>query len=696
MDPRERLEALRAKHKPEQVVEDDYAKLARLRAKYKPEEQPSFADQAAEAAWSGVLKPVGSLINAADTYVGAPMRAGLQATIDERNREMAAGRVSPVFSLEPIQAAYNQFGEDPAKAPSWDKLAEQYGFSAEKDKDFLTLNKPFYSQNAKFVPTKISNAEIAGAVMGTAVDPFNWKISKPLAGMLTKAAAEGGSVLKRRVIKPLARTAAHVGMSVKPADFDYYVANQPRLKGQYTQGTGPIVRDIISDTQGVKSNAAISAQAVDTATEGLATKADDLKNRMSPKNLIDDSHVEPWQEMLEEDKKWQGAQSDKADEILASYPITAPKKTLLKRLDDLIKEYPPITQGNQATQNSLQFIRDGLDQHYSAYLNGPQFRKWMRTVRKEIQFKRGAGEYTGDLDQALQSVTEFVSDSLKDTAPKYGEIMTGMSTRAKASDKMAEQFGDQTKGMRFLRKTQDTDPGVRNIANKDLSEYAEVTEEPRFKQTLENYEALRKKRENLDQIGYEQAFPAEQNQIKELGGRALTDQYRANELGDFNEKSTHRIVKDTGMFHGGNPQNQKAVESLNKNFPEENYPQRIRDEGVLHGFSVERPMGSRATLMGTVLGGWIGGQLGMTAGALGGATVDKMGGTIARGMIDTAMGTERLAKSIATKFANPSPKIMPYLKVFDKAAEAGTKGVLLYHHLLWNNDPEYRKAFEEP
>lgn len=86
----------------------------------------------------------------------------------------------------------------------------------------------------------------------------------------------------------------------------------------------------------------------------------------------------------------------------------------------------------------------------------------------------------------------------------------------------------------------------------------------------------------------------------------------------------------------------------------------------------------------------------MTAGALGGAAVDKMGGTIARGMIDTAMGSERLAKSIATKFANPSPKIMPYLKVFDKAAEAGTKGVLLYHHLLWNNDPEYRKAFEEP
>lgn len=125
MDQRERLEALRAKHKPEEVVEDDYAKLARLRAKYKPDEQASFADQAAETAWSGLLKPLGSLPNAADTYVGAPIRAGLQATIDERNREMGAGRVSPVFSPEPIEAAYKQFGEDPAKAPSWDKLGEQ-------------------------------------------------------------------------------------------------------------------------------------------------------------------------------------------------------------------------------------------------------------------------------------------------------------------------------------------------------------------------------------------------------------------------------------------------------------------------------------------------------------------------------------------------------------------------------------------
>jgi hypothetical protein len=151
------------------------------------------------------------------------------------------------------------------------------------------------------------------------------------------------------------------------------------------------------------------------------------------------------------------------------------------------------------------------------------------------------------------------------------------------------------------------------------------------------------------------------------------------------------------MFHGGNPQNQKAIESLDKNFPGENYPQRVRDEGVLHAFSVERPMGARATLLGTALGSWIGGELGGTvAGAIGGATVDKMGGVIARSMIDTSMNTERLAKSIARKLANPSPKIVPYLKVFDKAAEAGTKGVLLYHHLLWNNDPEYRKAFEEP
>jgi len=691
MSDRAELERLRAKYKDPY---EDRAELERLRAKYSKPQQESFQEVGPARAWTALAEPLVKLSNAVDPYVGAPIRAGLQETINERNESMREGLVSPVVSPRPIEAAYKQFGEDPSKAPSWESLASQYGLSQERDIPFPTVKKPF-SPNARFEQTNVSSADIGGGVMGAAMDPTGWVPGKKIASLLGKAAAEGGSLVKSGVIKPGARLGMHVGMSVKPQDFDYYVANQPRLKGQTTQGTGPIVRDIISDTQGVKGQAALSEQAVDSATAGLQSKADDLKQQMRPDYMIDAEHVEPWQESLELDKKWQAMKSAEADEILGSLPITAPKKTIIKKLDELIKEYPAITQGNQATQNSLTFIRNGLDQNYSDYLNGPQLRDWMRTVRKEIEFKRGAGEYTGDLDKALQSVTEFVSDSLKDTAPEYRKVMNQMSQRSRANEDIRGNFADEAKGMRYLRKTQDKDPGTRALVQRDLAKYAETTEQPEMLDVLKNYEDLRKRREMLDKEGYMQAFPNEQQEIADLGGKALTDQYRAQELRDFTDKGTHRIVKDTGMFHGGNPQNQQAMASLQKNFPEENYPQRVRDEGVLHAFSVERPMGARATLLGSALGGWLGGELGIPAGAVAGATMDKMGGTIARSAIDTGFAAQNLSKAIATKLANPSPKIMPYLKVFDKAAEHGTKGILFYHQLLYNNDPEYRKAFNE-
>lgn len=642
-----------------------------------------------------VLKPLGDVLTTVDSYTFAPLRSAGQAFQESK----PMGEVLSAFT--------SRFGEDPSKSPTLANLYEKAGISKEKSIPFVGIENPF-GRGARFKQENISPSEALATVTGFAVDPMNKIPGSNVvrrAGQAIGATAELGAM----AAKPIGRWAAHSLTSVNPKDYNYYLKHHGRLKGKVSEGTDALRHEILGDVGTLEKQSVITGDRLNQAQAELSNAAANLKRKMSVNEAIGPEDVDAWHAALENDKMIQGELSAQADKVLESVPITAPKEQLAAILDAEINKFPPITPGNASARNTLQFIRDGVLQNYSDYLNGPQLRDWMQKVRKEINFARSKGEYVEDLDEALQNITRQVSNGLKDVAPDYKKIMDQMSERIRASNKIVDDFSgdDASKGLRFLRQTQSKDAGFRDLAEGKLSQYAETNRYKELQDILNQYRSLRGDRENLERIGYEQAPPLQslRTNVADLEMQNAEALRQLDDVRAFSETGTENVIKSAGMPHEGKGFYKDQLEALDRNFPDKNYPQRIRDEGVLGGFEKERPQGARATLGMGALGSFIGQQVagppgaifGGAVGAQQGMAIDKMGGRFARKAIDMGVGMKSVADTIASKMALPSPAMKPYIGLLNKAAQRGTQGLVLYHHLLWNNDPEYRKAFaEEP
>lgn len=695
MTEQEELENLRKQQGPLSEREE----LEMLRKQQGPigsgASQEQLREELGARAMGKVLEPVANVLSTVDSYTGAPARSAGKAFQEGK----PFGEVLSAFT--------SQFGEDPGKSPTLANLYEKAGISKEKSIPFATVENPF-GRSARFKQQNISPSEALATATGFAIDPMN-RVPGPnmvrQAGQVLGATGE----IATNMARPVGRVAAHSLASVHPNDFNYYLKHHGRLKGKVSQGTDALRHEILGDVGKIEQQSAISAERLNQAQADLKNAAANLKQKMSVNEVIGPEDVDAWQSALENDKRIQGELSAQADAVLESVPITAPKETLLSILDREIVKFPPITPGNASARNTLQFIRDGAEKSYTDYLNGPQLRDWMRTVRKEINYARGKGEYVEDLDEALQSITREVSESLKGVAPEYKKIMSQMSERIKATNAITKDFSgdDQAKGLRALRQTQSKDTGFRDLTESKLRNYATNNRYPELQQILDQYQDLRKTRENFEEIGYEQAPPFQglRNNISDLELQANEATRQLDDVRAFSETGTEGVIKSAGMPHEGKGFYKDQLQSLDRNFPEKNYPERIRDEGVLGGFEKERPQGARATLglggLGTFVGQQLAGPpgalLGGMLGAQQGMAMDKMGGKIARKAIDMSVGASNSVERLAGMLANPSPAMKPYVGVLNKAAQRGTQGLILYHHLLWNNDPEYRKAFaEEP
>lgn len=104
-----------------------------------------------------IMGGVGAISNKIDSYTGAPIRAGVSTAL-------AGGDLTG--SLE---AAKNQFGEDPSTAPTGKDIAEQVGVPGNPEiNTHLNLN-PFTGETLKVTPSGV-----VGAVADTALDPTTY------------------------------------------------------------------------------------------------------------------------------------------------------------------------------------------------------------------------------------------------------------------------------------------------------------------------------------------------------------------------------------------------------------------------------------------------------------------------------------------------------------------------------------------
>lgn len=644
-------------------------------------------------AYSQLLSPVAKAIDTVDSYIGAPLRAGGKA--------FQQGGDFPTV----VKAVGNQFGEDTTKAPTTADLYARAGVPNENNINWPTVKNPF-SPTARFQNEPTSVAKLLGGATGAILDPLNYIPGEKIAAYLKKGVKKAGPSAARKL--------AHTFTSVRPEDFDYYVQNHARLKDLKSQGTEGMRHQILGDVKAIDDDLLKTDDAILAEKTKLKNQADEYKKSLDPKNLVEPDDVDSFHAALENDKVVQGQLSSQADAELGKVPITAPKEGILEFIDEELAKYPGRTPAEMSDKNTLQFIRDALQNGYTDYLDGGQLRDWMQVVRKQATFSRNKGEYTDSLDRSLQAITKKVSNSLKKTVPKYKELMDEMSGRIKATEQVQPEFTgqDQSKGLMTLIKTQSKDPGQREIVMRKLKEYAANNKYPELGEYANKLEHARKMREELELQGYDAPFDRTKQNIADLEQQRAATAEAADSIRAFTPTGTENIINNLGMYHGGKDFAEDQLKALEKLYPERNYRQRFRDEGVLGSFEKERPNGSRAVRLFGGVGGTMGGAIGLATtgdpmiaaagagvgsgvgGAIG-AGVDKFGGQLTRAGIDQGLGLIDSYRTIANKINNPSPAMAPYVNTLKQAMTLGPKGLLVSHHLLYNNDPEYRKAFSE-
>lgn len=122
-----------------------------------------------------ILKPIAAVGNFVDKYTGAPARAALGALQDGKN---------------PLGAAWDQFGEDPSKAPSGKDIAAKAGLSTDQFKTPL--------KGLDGTSITVSPAGVAGLAIDVAADPTNLipggALAKGAAKLGVKGAVKGAEL----------------------------------------------------------------------------------------------------------------------------------------------------------------------------------------------------------------------------------------------------------------------------------------------------------------------------------------------------------------------------------------------------------------------------------------------------------------------------------------------------------------------
>lgn len=138
------------------------------------------------------LEGFGKVARAVDSVTGAPLRAA--GASYQRGDDMG----------DVVKAGWDQFGADPAKAPSGKDLMAKAGLSTEENYRLPLIMDPWAKGNDKYA--HVSPAGVAGGVADAVLDPTSY-VGVGLAGRGAKAAVGGAAKLDAKVASYLTRMA---------------------------------------------------------------------------------------------------------------------------------------------------------------------------------------------------------------------------------------------------------------------------------------------------------------------------------------------------------------------------------------------------------------------------------------------------------------------------------------------------------
>jgi hypothetical protein len=519
MDRRARLEELR-KEFPQQTAETKRQRLERLRAEFKttsPEDyvktlegqsrpvQPDTMGELVGGAYQKLgetvgtaMAPIAYVSSGIDKYVGAPMRAYLGSVAEERMKETPKG-LPPAFfsglSTEPFKAAARQFGEDPSKAPTFAQITETYGAPKEKNIPLLGVQDFGIPGKTKIVPKYYSGSDIAGAALGTVLDPTNiipelvpYKYLSKIGADIAQKSPTAQRLIagaRARGAQKAARQFTVEEMKIPESTYEYVRKPETfeRLEKRQAAGRGAdttqLQQEMLETANYYRNELEDQKEIVRKNRNNLKQQLRDAKREIKLGKTPTVDQVNAVKQVLENDKALYGQLSQIADDSLSNANILVSTDDLYKIVDEIYEEMPQGTPLSLNAAQKMKVIRDQIHERYKGYLDGPMIRDWKQDISKTINHGYKSGEFNEIYDLYAKKLERKLGKALKDAGAKEGqktvyaqamELMSELSdTRNEIMDLFAGGKGF-TSSNQFLKKLMDEANPVEADALKEILE----------------------------------------------------------------------------------------------------------------------------------------------------------------------------------------------------------------------------------
>lgn len=640
---------------------------------------------ALQAAGAGITQGLGAVSQTIDKYTGAPIRAGVYRAMQGKPEEA-------------LSAAYEQFGADPTKAPSGKDIAYEAGLSKEPYIRTPFIMNPYTGKEGTL---RVSPAGIAGGFGEMALDPLSYVPAGTIGKGLAKgalAASEALGAVGRKVTPKLGKMIARVPEETTRA----YMARPKEITQTAKMYTGEDIKDIIDETVGT---ARADVETTKSQTELLRQK---LKQQLKERRFDLQQSVAPSetvmqvQASLENQKRVLGKLSQAADLSLERSGLMFPKQELLNLIDRIGKSAGEYIVGDKRADAIAKLVRqkERVEQIKADVIPAKALRDILKQVRDDIDFDLNAGEFNTDLNAMRKEFAAEMSSKLKDQVPDYARYMAGMSKLAQSLEQMSDLFGSSKNlgpGLATLQTVKKGQAANAQDIERIIRENARLNRNPEIIAQLDQWkkesDLLNRMRRGEDLS--KELFPEDLARLQEMEANQRMAEERFAPMSRI-RPGTDRAQSVIRRFNQptASIEDARALEAIGQSAGLD-LPQIIKDRAIYEQFNKDATAGSRNVLMGTVLGQGQG-ITGATAGALLGGLADRYGGRILRGGIDIGTSTKNVADRLVNYLANDPGFAAKYGRYFAKGATRGGGLIsLTMHHLLMNNDPEYRKYFEE-
>jgi len=642
----------------------------------------NYAIPGLQSLGAGVSDLVGGVSNVLDKYSGAPARAGIQ--------KVAQGKPEQAW-----QAARQQFGEDPTKAPSGKDIAAGLGVSTKEYETPIILN-PFVQKGGKLT---LSPAGVIGGFGEAVVDPTNVIPWGGIGKGAVKAAKGMGNVagkFGRGIAPPIGKVVARV----PPETTRAFIKSPREIEETAKLYQTEDIKNILDETVDEARRGVTGAEEKKKALEEM------LRQKMRDKKFdlqrpqVDQQIVSNIQNQLGNQKKLLGKMSDEADDALVRDSISFRKQDLLNFVDQIGASYGGYFAGEGREEALARWMkyRERLGS-YPDIIPPTLLRDTMRQIRDDSSWNLSAGKFNKELDVMRKTLTEKMSDVLKRQSPDYANLMGQMAPMSRNLEKMSDLWGsvdDPSKGLQTLQTIKKGNAANTEYLRGLLRQNAVIAKDPTILKELQNWQkdnvVLERMQRGQDLSN--ELFPQDVGAVSDAERALMEAEARyapVKRLTPYTDK-TQSVIRRQGT-PTASIEDARALEAAGQ-LAGMDIPEIIRRRNIYDAFEKDATTGARGAVMGGAIGSNFG-EFGAAIGALTGGAVDRYGGRLLRSGIRSGTSLKNSYDNML-EYLRTSPEFAEkYGRKIQNALKYGTRSGVLYHKILMNNDPEYRAYFQE-